>query len=150
MERSHMIEPPDLWECDGSLRDVYIEGTDVSDWYALFEVVSRYPYTYTFDGSNTDLPDPQSIFKNRNGSHLLTINVGRASINSHFFIAEEIELDIDPRQVTDAATHELVMKFLAELSTRIGKDLSITAENSPEVVYRHFSSATLSWVSYAH
>ena len=143
-----MIEPSDLWEIDGSLRDVYIEGVDMSDWHALFQVANRYQCTYTFDGAPSELPDPNSVFQNRSGSHLLTISVGDASINCHFFISEEIELDIDPRQVTNAATHELVMRFLAELSTHVGKDLLITAENSPDVVYRRFSPATSSWVNY--
>lgn len=149
MENNHVIEPPDLWECDGSLRDVYIEGTDISDWRTLLEVASRYPNAYTFDGLRKDIPDVPSIFANRSGSHLLTVNVGGASINCHFFISEEIELDIDPRQVTDAATHELVMSFLAELSYAVQKVLVITAENSPKSVYRRFSPSSSSWVNYA-
>jgi hypothetical protein len=144
-----MIVPPDLWECDGSLRDVYIQETEMSDWDALFELVARYPCTYSFDGTRKEPPHPSRVFQDRSGGHLLTIQVGSASINCHFFISEEIELDIDPRQIADESTHELVMNFLAELSTRIGKDLAITPENSPASVYCRFSSSTSSWVNYA-
>ncbi|RYZ86761.1 MAG: hypothetical protein EOP06_13895 [Proteobacteria bacterium] len=148
MENNQLIEPADLWECDGSLRDVYIDKTDMRDWSALFEVARRNPYAYTFAGAPRELPSPQSIFDNRDGSHLLMVNIGNASINCHFFIPEEIELDIDPRQVTDPATHELILNFLAELSSRVGKELFITAENSPEAVYLRFSPAPASWTSY--
>jgi hypothetical protein len=148
MEKDQVIEPNELWECDGSLRDVYIDRTDMSDWCALIEVAGRHPYTYSFDGVPGELPTPHSIFANRTGSHLLAVNVGNASINCHFFVPEEIELDIDPRQVTDLATHELVLKLLAELSSEIGKDLSITAENSPDAKYLLFTPTTASWTTF--
>jgi len=147
LENTQLIEPADLWECDGSLRDIYIDKTDMHDWSALLDVARCNPYVYTFDGVPRELPSPQSIFANRDGGHLLTVNIGNASINCHFFIPEEIELDIDPRQVTGLATHELILNFLAELSSKVGKDISITAENSPEAVYRRFSPASASWSS---
>jgi hypothetical protein len=50
-------------------------------------------------------------------------------VHAHFFIPEEIELDISPDEVTGAAEHAAVLDFLESLSNRIGKELILSLEN---------------------
>src|ERR1051325_5423024 len=89
-----------IWYADGSLRDLYIKKTTLADWRRLVEMAAQYQCEYLFDGKPCHLPDVARIFENRVGTHLLRIRLGSVTINSHFFVAEEIELDIDPRNVT--------------------------------------------------
>jgi hypothetical protein len=124
--------PPDLWLPDGSLRDVYLSSTSHDDWAAFLAVANQYPSEYLFDGEVTDMPTVAAIFGNREGTHLLRITVGSAQINCHFFTPEEIELDIDPRQVESQETHTAILGFVEAVADAAGKLARITPENSPE------------------
>lgn len=146
MKRPSFAEPPDLWEKDGSLRDVYIFGASESDWQELVSVALRYPHRYLFNGIAIPVPSLSSIFANRDGSHLLTIEVGGADINCHFFIPTEIELDIDPRQVLTDATHEQILMFLESIARETCKKISLTAENSTESPLLIYEPVSDAWV----
>jgi hypothetical protein len=149
MNRPTFAEPPCLWERDGSLRDVYVHGTSEADWLALFAVAARYPHRYSFDGALAELLNPQSIFSNREGPHLLSIIVGGVTVNCHFFQPTEIELDIDPREVTSHTIHEQVLLFLEVLAHETKKSLHITAENSPGSQYLTYEPILSTWTVHA-
>ena len=125
--------PPDLWLRDGSLRDVYLSNTSQEDWNAFLALATQYPSEYLFDGEVKDMPNLVAIFENREGTHLLRITVGAAQINCHFFTHEEIELDIDPRQVKSQETHTAILGFVEAVADATGKLARITPENSPEL-----------------
>ena len=55
--------------------------------------------------------------------------------NSHFFIEEEIELDVDPREVTTQQHMDSVLKFMAELGSILKHDVILTEENGPEHIW---------------
>ena len=132
MKAPHTTLPPDLWLRDGSLRDVYLSNTSQDDWDAFLTVVTQYPSEYLFDGEVKGMPNLVAIFENREGTHLLRITVGAAQINCHFFTPEEIELDVDPRQVESQETHAAVLSFVEAVAAATGKLATITPENSPE------------------
>ncbi|MEY2873851.1 MAG: hypothetical protein RLZZ373_1222 [Pseudomonadota bacterium] len=146
MKRPSFSEPPDLWELDGSVRDIYILEASEADWLSLFAVAERYPHSYTFGGEAGQLPTPGEIFSNRSGSHLLTIIVGSAAVNCHFFIPTEIELDVDPREVLLPTTHEQILEFLESLARETRKGLTVTAENSPELPFLSYEFPAAKWV----
>ena len=145
MKRPTFNEPRDLWQQDGSLRDVHLFGTSESDWRAFFEIATRYPHQYSFNGVARPLSGLLTIFANREGSHLLGVTIGNALVNCHFFVSTEIELDIDPRSVVDEATHQGVLQFLELLSLSTGKALRLTAENSEEALYLGYDPASAVW-----
>lgn len=145
MERPAMNQPSDLWEVDGSLRDVYVHGTSLSDWRAFMEIVRRHQYHYTRDGESFDLPEVDFIFASRDVGHCLHVHVGSTQVNCHFFDTKEIELDIDPREVKDIDTHNLLLDFLERISGVTKKQLAITAENSPHLRLLTYDPARKSW-----
>jgi len=145
MNRPSAIEPPDLWERDGSFRDVYVFGTSEADWASLLRVARRHHATYRFEGAEAALPSPGAIFANREGGHLLQIELAGVQINCHFFVQDEIELDIDPRQVVDESRHEMVLMFLEELALEIQKPLVLTPENAPETPCLTFNPKAGAW-----
>lgn len=144
-----MHQPSDLWLYDGSLRDAYVFEAEPNDWSVLIGLAKAGQCRYSADGVVGPLPPVDGIFGNRQVSHLLQVQVGAASINCHFFVPAEIELDVDPREVVDEATHEAVLSFLESLSCGIGKGVSLTAENCPESPYLTFSPVSGQWSVHA-
>jgi hypothetical protein len=145
MNRPAFDQPRDLWEHDGSLRDIYIVGVSPEDWAFLFQTAADYGCRYSYQGQEMPLPSAAQIFSDRDGVHLLTIIVGSATVNCHFFVPEEIELDIDPREVIDAADHSEVLEFMEALAMETMKVISLTAENSQDAPYLSFNPASRSW-----
>lgn len=145
MNRPAYDEVSGLWEIEGSLRDVYVLQTDPSDWEKLMEFGASFSLTYTFDGTKCALPNVDSVFSNRDGSHLLRVNLGSATANCHFFGMSEIELDLDPREIQNPKTHDEVLSFIEGLAGAIRKPVLITPENGQRIPYLSFEPATSSW-----
>lgn len=96
-----------LWERDGSLRDIYLQDTQAVHWECFDQLLSHYECSYAFDGVVAPFPGSHSILENREGSHLLSILLdGRIQICCHSFIAEQLELDISPKEITGPSEHE--------------------------------------------
>jgi hypothetical protein len=139
-------QPRDLWECDGSYRDVYIQQATLGDWEALCKLGAEYGLRYWCEGIEQDLPAVSEIFGNREHPHLMTLYAGLVRLNCHFFVPEEIELDIDPREIRGPDDHYAVLGFLERLSTATNKKLLITAENSEDMVLLQYEPTTRAWV----
>lgn len=134
-----------LWGIDGSLRDVYVLGTDERDWELFVELVRGLPHEYSFDGQATSLPSVKELFARRDVAHLLRIPVGNAHAHCHFFVIDELELDLDPREIQDAASHDLVLGFLAGLADLLAKPLLLAPENGPEHPYLIYDPSARLW-----
>lgn len=134
-----------LWQVDGSYRDAYLFHAEPKDWCLLFRLAVSGECRYSANGVAGALPSPECIFANRDVSHLLQVKAGAASINCHFFVPSEIELDIDPKEVTDEATHQAVLTFLESLSSSADKGVTITVENSPESPLLSFDPSSRQW-----
>jgi hypothetical protein len=148
MNRPSMQQPSDLWIRDGSLRDVYLYEAELKDWRTLLELVRSYEHQYLEDGVQQALPTIESIFANRETSKILRVKIASASVNCHFFLSTEIELDIDPREVIDLTTHEAILLFLEVLSLGTNKRIIVTPENWPESPHLAFNPASQQWHVY--
>lgn len=149
MQRPAYDEVPGLWEIEGSLRDVYVLQTDLSDWRRFLEFLSRFSCTYTFDGAISALPEADSIFQNRDGSHLLRVSLGTTTANCHFFVVSEIELDLDPREIQCAEAHSEVLSFIEGLAGAVGKSVLLTPENGEHIPYLSFEPVAGKWHEHA-
>ena len=145
MKRPKFNQPPGLWKSDGSLRDVYIVETSAREWAALLDLARSYPHEYREAGEISDLPNIDRLFPGPDCPRQLHILVGPAEINCHFFVPQEIELDIDPRQVVDEAAHFGVLRFLERLASGTGRQISLTPENLPERPYLIFDPVQHVW-----
>ena len=140
--------PRNLWLQDGSLRDVYVHETVIGDWVTLLSLAKRHPHAYFAGGERCPLPNPEQIFANAAAGHRLSVRVGNADLNCHFFSLDEIELDIDPRQVVDLPTHEAVLRFVEDLAEATGRIADITLENSPQLPPLRFDPASTRWAAF--
>ncbi|MCA0869961.1 hypothetical protein LCL97_03950 [Seohaeicola saemankumensis] len=135
------------FEVDGSLRDIYVLNTSVSDWNRLLQLTPDLGgFAYFCDGEEAPLPtDANLLFGDFNHSHLLRFSLGRPTINTHFFVEDEIEFDLDPSEITSQSDLDLVLDFFARIGRGIGRDIRITPENASDVVYLHYSAKQETW-----
>ena len=136
---------PDLWEVDGSLRDMYVFNMSMGDWVTFLAFSSSFESVYSFDGERRNLPHASHLFSERGGSHLLAIQVGSASVNCHFFVESELELDVDPKEVTGPPQHNLLLEFAEAVALSLRKPIILTPENAPESPFLTFDSITSQW-----
>ena len=61
----------------------------------------------------------------------LYVPLGHTTLNCHFFTEEEIEFDLDPREM-NASLLDPLLEFLEMLGSTTGKRIILTVENSPE------------------
>ncbi|MDE1130055.1 MAG: hypothetical protein OSA49_00695 [Ascidiaceihabitans sp.] len=128
---------------DGSLRDIYVRNTTAADWDVFLDAVSS-KITATFvDGEPHPLPTQASeIFEIENKkSFLLEILLGQVKIKCHFFTEQEIELSIDPSEVTSQAELNAVVDVLTIIGCALGRDVILTDENCPTSVWFIFDAS---------
>ncbi|MEZ5436728.1 MAG: hypothetical protein R3F12_00015 [Lysobacteraceae bacterium] len=118
----------------------------LGDWDNFLSFSHQVGARYSFDGNEALLPTAAEIFENRTGSHLLVFDVDGVAVNCHFFTSDEIELDIDPREISSEAQHVSVLEFVSDLVAAVRKDATITPENSPDDPFLRLSAATRTWV----
>lgn len=122
---------------DGTLRDIYILDVQLDHWEKAAGFIIRRGYRIRFAGAWTQTTFPADIarlFPTGPDSVLTTlfIDVSGASINCHFFSPDEIEFDLDPREIVDPSNLEAVFEFMHGLANAVGKDVVLTPENMPE------------------
>jgi hypothetical protein len=135
-----------LFAWDGTWRDLYILNTEVHDWQRLLDHLHKNTdqLTFTIDGTPLALPSTMdAIFAvYEYASPLLCITLDHVQVNCHFFCAEQIEFDIDPRDITDADTFALVLNFMADVGKTLSKEVRLTPENMQEYVLLRYNPTT--------
>jgi len=130
------------FEWDGSYRDLYILDTDLSHWQRVINFLrgSEYRITFKVDNEVAALPeDVAEIFRKRNEtSILLTIEVDGIFINCHFFTEDEIEFDIDPREIKNEEKLNQLFEFMKKTGGLLEKEVRLTPENYQEgIIFKY-------------
>ncbi|PGS49177.1 hypothetical protein [Bacillus sp. AFS041924] len=119
---------------DGSLRDIYVLDVNLDDWQKLIEWLrlSDWAIQFYIDGQkNTNkITNVSKIFEEKKKkSVLMSININGVLINCHFVVEDEIEFDINPKEVIGLSEASSVFKFMSKLSNVLGKEIMLTEEN---------------------
>lgn len=126
------------FEPDGSLRDIYVEDTTLTDWERVIaQVRERYgPMRFTLDGEPAPLPAAVSdVFQLRTEcAPRLSFSVGGIELATHFFDPTEIEFDLAPTQVDGPVRLEALVGFLRWLADLVEKPAILTDENEKGAV----------------
>jgi hypothetical protein len=132
------IKADSAW--DGSLRDIYVRQTDIADWQKLLDSLrqSKYPIVSSFSGGD-EIPIPTTIddsFFDRQDvpRQTIAILVDAIQVNCHFFLKDEIELDIDPRQITNQSDLNSLLEFIQFVGTMTDKTTILTYENMQNAI----------------
>ena len=136
-----------IFETDGALRDIIVRGTCVEDWNKLIELSKEFGnVSLQSDGENACLPTSAvELLADKDHAHCMKIDIGGPVANAHFFTPQEIELDLDPREIWSQAMLDTVLKFCCKLSLALGRDVLITEENNSEAVLLTYSFRLRSW-----
>lgn len=145
MSLPSIADVPNLWNRDGSLRDIYFTDTGLEHWEKFLLSIQEFQYQYSFDGNAQEILSIEAIFSNREGHHILSIYIGGVTVNCHFFVVEEIELDIDPREVKGQLEHEAILKFIETLAMAIDRPASLAPENSFKTPFLFFENNERVW-----
>ena len=137
----------EAFECDGSRRDLYVRSTSLNDWHRFLKFVNspRYRLSFQIDGAPSRMPSDATLLFSAGTRPLLQILVAGVTLNCHFFLEDEIELDLDPEELTDVddgARAAAVLGFMAELGEALRKPVLMTAENAPDAVIFRYDPAT--------
>lgn len=129
------------FELDGSLRDVYVFGTNAVDWQKMLTALETSQYSIKCaecsaqEGSLNSLSDAEKIFSSENCQRpLLQVEAGSFQANCHFFSPTDIEFDIDPRQITGQQELDDLINFMKWLASSVDREVVLTLENCPDAV----------------
>lgn len=129
------------FEPDGALRDIYVLDTTIEHWRKLF-VALRGAYTleYSVDGESRPIPETvdEALGLRATANPSLFFRVAGIGVACHFFCTEQIELDIQPREVNSTGTFDDVLGLLRLIGDTVGKRVIMTHESDeqhPFIIY---------------
>lgn len=123
---------------DGALRNVIIHGTDLSHWRLWIDFVNaNYEIEYTAeDNTPTNFIDYTDAGKYLIGqsdvSRTATFQIGNCIAKCYFFSVEEIEYDLDPKEVVSINEHLAVIEHLMNVSTLLNSKVILALEGFPQ------------------
>ncbi len=138
MDRLNWDQVRQEFDDDGSLRDIYVFGTELLHWQQMLDALrsAGYGLEYSLDGKPLEVPrDVADVFAIRDDFNcLLSARFADARANCHFFIIEEIEIDIDPCEVTGQQELDALLGLMRCVAQAVRKEVVFTPENCPEIV----------------
>lgn len=126
-----------IFEPDGSLRDIYIQDVTLLDWEKLIDFLNT-NYDIKFGEDNSKQIDKEYVIKylkDETGemeSKALKIDFNGVNFNCYFFLPDQIEFDIDPKEIKTINDFESIEKFMVSISKTLKNQVTLTGENSPE------------------
>ena len=135
------------FEFNGTWRDIYITETELKDWKTLLEFLAEgsYPVKFLVNGAEQPLhTNVWQIFQDQKKDlmPLLSIDISGVAITSHFFDQNEIEFDLDPREVTDSSKAEAILDFMKQIGDELDKPVHLTEEDAAEDAWFSYDPAT--------
>jgi hypothetical protein len=128
------------FDFDGSWRDIYVFDTSIHNWQTVIDFLrsSSYEISYTFNSDELELPSRvEDIFESWNisrniSSVCLSVSVASVILNCHFFSQEQIEFDIDPREIKSELHAKAVFEFMRQVGQLLDKEVILTHENEED------------------
>jgi hypothetical protein len=117
----------------------------MDDWAIVWRLLTTDLNRLLFrvDGVKTEPPANVADAFALYGLHPLcaTYAIGKQKLNCHFFVEEEIEFDLDPRDVDGPLEAERIAQFLVVLGRATSKEVRLTHENGPEEIIALYNPA---------
>lgn len=124
------------YEDGGSLRDIYVFETTIEDWERWIDLVNqnyRVEFYNGFTEEKSDQIDVGVVKQYWEGktemSNWATIFIYNFQIKCYFFISQEIENDISPKEFLSIEDHLHLMEYLKAVSGCLNKKVFLTEEN---------------------
>ena len=127
-----------IFEYNGSLRDIYVQDISLDDWRKLIDFLNdTYKLKYGITGEEKDSKqiDKDYIIRyltDNSGemeSKSVTIDLDGVNINCHFFLPDQIEFDIDPREIKSIEDYKKIEGFMISVSDALSNQVTLTGDN---------------------
>ncbi len=127
------IFEPDGW----LLRDIYIQDVSLTDWKQLIDFLNC---TYNLKFGEEDLIqiDKEYVINyltDNTGeieSKTLRIDLDGIDVHCYFFLQDEIEFDIVPKDIKSFSDFGKLEEFMTAISKVLKKQITLTGENDPK------------------
>ena len=121
---------------DGALRDIYVLDVGAAELDRFLAALPAWGHALSYTERRVAKPWPDSfaaVYARRDEIEpFVAIDLGGVELHYHFFTDEELELDLDPREVATARELELVGAFLRRLGRLLERPVLLTQENLPD------------------
>jgi hypothetical protein len=100
-----------------------------------FDVLrTSYEFSYKIDGEPQQFPKGiNEVFLVRESANpSVSFPVGKILVNCHFFSENEIEFDIDPRELISQTELDTLLMFLQQVGNAVHLPVILTPENGPK------------------
>jgi hypothetical protein len=116
----------------GTLLDIYVLNVTPDHWQALLEFLpTKYDLAYLEDGLAVPLPDFATIWRRRSEKALmLKVVLPGFTVNSHFFLEDEIELDLLPEDIDSAEKANVVFALIKDIARLLQKEVLLVGKSS--------------------
>ena len=133
------------FDWDGSWRDLYVLDASLDAWQRLLDFLKSGPYGLTFRRETVE-PLPARASSAFGGPDdvrpLLHVDLGSVTLNCHFFAEDEVEFDLDPREVQSGAEAESVFEFMRGVGRALGKPVRLTPESMSDLTLIEYDPAS--------
>lgn len=128
-----------IFEPDGSLLDIYVQQINLATWMKLIEFLNKnYQLKFGFLHENDvdtkiDKTYVKKMFLDDTGDierKAASILLNDIKINCYFFLHDEIEFDIDPKEIRNQVHFEEIIEFMTSISKELEEQVILTAEGS--------------------
>jgi hypothetical protein len=123
-----------FFEPDGSLRDIYVRGGGLRSWDVLLKIACDVDAKLSVSGDVHPIPSSSKDFfgTENDATTLLSLRWEGIQLNAHFFAQDDVELDLNPEEISSDARFCSLVSFLSRLATTTGCPVTLTPENCPE------------------
>ena len=127
------------FEAEGSLRDIYVENIEVFEWdnFLDFLRASKYKLEFTHGEQSIEMPANFSLIRVLQETDPTTLFIwlnDDIQLNCHFFISNEIELDLSPYDFNGESEFLTLIEFLESLAAALKKKIILTHEGMQEQI----------------
>ena len=127
------IFEPDGW----LLRDIYIQDVSLTDWKQLIDFLNS-NYNLKFGEEDLIQIDKEYVINyltDNTGeieSKTLRIDLDGIDVHCYFFLQDEIEFDIVPKDIKSFSDFGKLEEFMTAISKVLKKQITLTGENDPK------------------
>jgi len=135
-----------------ALLEIHVYNTSTDDWSRVWNFLLLEPTRLSFsvDAEVTSPPLTVGEVFDLRHAHATTASyaLGKQRLNCHFFNEQEIEFDLDPRDVTGPIELLQMIGFFEKLFHLTKKQVFLTHENASDAIVARFDpvSGSFLWV----
>jgi hypothetical protein len=130
-----------IFEPNGALIDIYVQEVSANDWGKIIDLINKNYEVYfgeTGESKNNQKIDKKYVIEyltDHSGEKVIksaSIVLDQIRLNCHFFLKDQIEFDIDPKEINSIEDFELIENFMMEISKTTHNQVTLTNENRPD------------------